>query len=94
MYGCGDAVIGVNPATDSAGRRCSLLHLIDDVIRARYEIPTQSCVLAHVTTQIQRDARGRADRPRVPVDRRHGGGQQRLRRDLALLDEAHQAGAR
>src|SRR4051812_11720024 len=49
MYGCGDAVIGVNPATDSAGQAMLLFQLIDE-LRARFEIPTQPCVLAHVTT--------------------------------------------
>ena len=62
LYGCGDAVIGINPATDSVPARdhaCS--HLIDDV-HQRYEIPTQSCVLAHVTTTIAAIERG------APVD--------------------------
>jgi ethanolamine ammonia-lyase large subunit len=51
LYGCGDAVIGINPATDSVERVITLLHLIDELIQA-YRIPTQSCVLAHVTTQL------------------------------------------
>ena len=49
--GAGDAVIGINPASDTVGRVGEILRLIDDV-RQRYEIPTQSCVLAHVTTQL------------------------------------------
>ena len=49
LYGCGDAVIGVNPATDSVAATCELLKMLRDLIQ-RYEIPTQSCVLAHVTT--------------------------------------------
>lgn len=61
MYGCGDAVIGINPATDSPEAMVTLLHLIDDV-RQRMEIPTQSCVLAHVTTAIAAMERG------APVD--------------------------
>ncbi|MGH2227160.1 ethanolamine ammonia-lyase subunit EutB, partial [Enterococcus faecalis] len=48
LHGCGDAVIGINPATDSPARTVALLELVDAVID-RYEIPTQSCVLAHVT---------------------------------------------
>ncbi|SDT92669.1 Ethanolamine ammonia-lyase heavy chain [Verrucomicrobium sp. GAS474] len=52
LYGCGDAVIGINPATDSVGSLDRLLRLLDEVI-ARYQIPTQSCVLAHVTTQME-----------------------------------------
>ena len=68
----------------SSATCCSML---DDVIQ-RYEIPTQSCVLAHVTTTLRLIERGRAGRPGVPVDRRHRGGQPLVRRDLALLDEA------
>ncbi|MEZ0256595.1 MAG: ethanolamine ammonia-lyase subunit EutB [Chthoniobacter sp.] len=52
MYGCGDAVIGINPATDSPAACATLLRLIDQLIR-EYEIPTQSCVLAHVTTSLR-----------------------------------------
>ncbi len=52
LYGCGDAVIGINPATDNIKNVQTLIVLIDQ-IRQKYEIPTQSCVLAHVTTQLQ-----------------------------------------
>ena len=51
LYGCGDACIGINPATDSPARVAELLRLIDQLITT-YAIPTQSCVLAHVTTQL------------------------------------------
>ncbi|SEA52966.1 ethanolamine ammonia-lyase subunit EutB [Rubrimonas cliftonensis] len=51
LYGSGDAVIGVNPATDNVAAVGALLRLLDDVIH-RHEIPTQSCVLAHLTTTI------------------------------------------
>jgi ethanolamine ammonia-lyase large subunit len=57
LYGCGDAVIGINPATDSVPAVETLLRLIDDLIR-RYAIPTQSCVLAHVTAQLAAIAHG------------------------------------
>jgi len=50
-YGCGDAVIGINPATDNVASTESLLKLVAELIE-RYEVPTQSCVLAHVTNQI------------------------------------------
>jgi ethanolamine ammonia-lyase large subunit len=50
-YACGDAVIGVNPATDSAARTAHLLAGLNE-FTAALEIPTQTCVLAHVTTQI------------------------------------------
>jgi ethanolamine ammonia-lyase large subunit len=57
LYGCGDACIGINPATDSPARVGELLRLIDQLI-ATYAIPTQSCVLAHVTTQLAALAQG------------------------------------
>ncbi len=60
-YGSGDAVIGVNPATDRVSTVEAILRLLD-AIRERYQIPTQTCVLAHVTTQMQALARG------APVD--------------------------
>ena len=56
-YGNGDAVIGVNPVADNPSGVETLLHMLDR-IRARYEIPTQICVLAHVTTQMQALERG------------------------------------
>jgi ethanolamine ammonia-lyase large subunit len=52
MYGCGDACIGINPATDSAARALLLLERVDE-LRQRFEIPIQSCVLAHVTSMLQ-----------------------------------------
>lgn len=52
LYGCGDAVIGINPATDSVPMMQELLKLIDELIH-RYHIPTQSCVLAHVTNALE-----------------------------------------
>ncbi|MBP6545215.1 MAG: ethanolamine ammonia-lyase subunit EutB, partial [Phenylobacterium sp.] len=61
MYGCGDAVIGVNPASDSLAATGELLRLLDGLI-GRFEIPTQACVLAHVTTSLELIARG------APVD--------------------------
>lgn len=61
MYGCGDAVIGINPAGDNLERVGELLRLLDGVIRT-YDIPTQSCVLTHVTTTIAAMERG------APVD--------------------------
>ena len=61
MYGCGDAVIGINPATDSTETVVRLVHMLAELID-RYQIPTQSCVLAHVTTQLAAIAQG------APVD--------------------------
>ncbi|MCE4224039.1 ethanolamine ammonia-lyase subunit EutB [Methylobacterium sp. C25] len=60
-YGCGDAVIGINPASDSIRTLSDLLRLLDDVIQ-RLAIPTQSCVLTHVTTTLDAMNRG------LPVD--------------------------
>jgi ethanolamine ammonia-lyase large subunit len=51
-YGCGDAVIGVNPATDTAQSTAEILRVIDDLLR-RNEVPTQHCVLSHVTVQMK-----------------------------------------
>ena len=51
LLGSGDAVIGINPAADKVAGTGELLRLIDSV-RQRYSIPTQSCVLAHITTQL------------------------------------------
>src|SRR5580698_10488515 len=51
LLGSGDAVIGINPAADNVAGTKELLQLIDSV-RERYSIPTQSCVLAHITTQL------------------------------------------
>ena len=57
LYGNGDAMIGINPATDSMGSIVTLLEMLDAVIQ-RYEIPTQSCVLTHVTSSIAAIERG------------------------------------
>jgi len=61
LLGCGDAVIGINPAGDSPERCRDLLCLLDD-LRQRLEVPTQSCVLTHVTTTLALMAQG------APVD--------------------------
>ncbi|PXW16025.1 ethanolamine ammonia-lyase subunit EutB [Paraburkholderia caballeronis] len=61
MYGCGDAVIGINPATDSLAAITKLLVMIDE-FRERYRVPTQSCVLTHVTNTIAAIEQG------APVD--------------------------
>jgi len=52
LLGSGDAVVGINPATDSVDRAHKLLSMLDE-IRARLDIPTQSCVLAHVTATLE-----------------------------------------
>ncbi|OUJ74005.1 ethanolamine ammonia-lyase subunit EutB [Hymenobacter crusticola] len=52
LYGSGDAVIGINPATDNPQVVSNLLHMLD-AVREKYAIPTQSCVLCHVTTALQ-----------------------------------------
>jgi ethanolamine ammonia-lyase large subunit len=60
-FGIGDAVIGINPATDNVNACISLVTLIDD-LRQRLDIPTQSCVLSHITTTLAAIERG------APVD--------------------------
>ncbi|ADV81015.1 ethanolamine ammonia-lyase subunit EutB [Terriglobus saanensis] len=52
LYGCGDAVIGINPASDSVSATMKLLRLLDD-FRQRFDAPVQSCVLTHVTNTLQ-----------------------------------------
>jgi len=61
LYGCGDAVIGVNPATDSVETVSAILHALNRLIEA-YKIPTQACCLAHISTQLAARDRG------APVD--------------------------
>ncbi|NCD69542.1 ethanolamine ammonia-lyase subunit EutB [Mucilaginibacter agri] len=57
LYGSGDAVIGINPAMDSPASVSNLLELID-ALRQQFEIPTQSCVLSHITTTLDLINRG------------------------------------
>jgi ethanolamine ammonia-lyase large subunit len=90
LLGAGDATIGINPATDSPQRVASLLALLDEM-RERLGVPTQSCVLTHVTTTLALIGQG------APVDLvfQSIGGTEACQRsfgiDLALLAEAHDA---
>lgn len=90
MYAAGDACIGVNPASDDPAVLSQLWHLLDELI-ARFEIPTQSCVLTHVTRQIDAIQAG------APLDLvfQSIAGTETANRgfgiDLALLREAHEA---
>ncbi|MGH8417084.1 MAG: ethanolamine ammonia-lyase subunit EutB [Pseudomonas sp.] len=61
LYGNGDAMIGINPATDSVSAISELLKMLDGVVR-HYEIPTQTCVLTHVTSSVAAIEKG------VPLD--------------------------
>ncbi len=61
LYGSGDAVIGINPATDNVPQVMRLVTMMDEIIQ-RYAIPTQSCVLTHVTNTLEAINRG------APVD--------------------------
>ncbi|WP_375176309.1 ethanolamine ammonia-lyase subunit EutB [Marinobacter mobilis] len=61
LYGNGDAVIGINPATDNVAQAVKLMRLMDEVIQ-KYQIPTQSCVLTHVTNTLEAIEQG------APVD--------------------------
>ena len=88
--GSGDAVIGINPASDNPATVTSLLRLID-FVREKYSIPTQNCVLAHLTTQMAAMKQG------APIDLvfQSIGGTEATNKsfgvNLALLDEAHQS---
>ncbi|MGW0040873.1 ethanolamine ammonia-lyase subunit EutB [Rhodococcus sp. NPDC003348] len=91
LLGCGDAVIGINPATDSPHATADLLHLLDE-IRQRFDIPAQSCVLSHVTTTMGLIEEG------VPVDlvfqsiAGTQGANSSFGVDISLLREANAAG--
>ena len=90
LYGSGDAVIGINPATDNVPQVIKIVTMLDDII-TRYGIPTQSCVLTHVTNTIAAIERG------APVDlvfqsiAGTEAANQSFGVNLALLDEARQA---
>ncbi|WP_447894145.1 ethanolamine ammonia-lyase subunit EutB [Vreelandella sp. GE22] len=90
LYGSGDAVIGINPATDNVAQSVKLMRLMDEVIQ-KYEIPTQSCVLTHVTNTLE------AIEQNAPVDLvfQSIGGTEATNRsfgfDLATLAEAEAA---
>lgn len=90
MLGCGDAVIGINPASDNVATILDLLTMLDGII-SRFEIPTQSCVLTHVTTSIEAISRG------APVDLvfQSIGGTQAVNASfgvtLSILEEAREA---
>ncbi|MEM7019521.1 MAG: ethanolamine ammonia-lyase subunit EutB [Pseudomonadota bacterium] len=90
LYGSGDAVIGINPASDSTAAVVTLLDMLDQIIQ-QFDVPTQSCVLAHVTTQIEAINRG------APVDLvfQSIGGTEALNSsfgiNLTLLQEAYEA---
>jgi ethanolamine ammonia-lyase large subunit len=91
LYGCGDAVIGINPASDSLSAATTLLRMLDE-FRQQYEAPTQSCVLTHVTSTIKAIDQG------APVDLvfQSIAGTEKANSsfgiNLALLDEAYHAG--
>jgi ethanolamine ammonia-lyase large subunit len=88
--GCGDAVVGINPASDSVQALGDLLHLLDGLIQ-KHAIPTQACVLTHVTTTLAAMERG------LPVDLvfQSIAGTEKANAGfgvtLAILKEAHEA---
>ena len=88
LYGCGDAVIGINPATDNLEQVLRLNHMLAQII-ATYRIPTQSCILTHVTTSMQAMQKG------APVDLvfQSIGGTEAVNRSFgvtaSILDEAN-----
>lgn len=90
LYGSGDAVIGINPATDSPGTTAALLTMLDQ-FRERFEIPAQTCVLCHITTTLEMVKRN------MPVDLAFQsiGGTEKTNSsfgvNLALLQEGYEA---
>jgi ethanolamine ammonia-lyase large subunit len=90
LYGCGDACIGINPATDNLASTTTLLKVVRELIE-EFEIPTQSCVLSHVTTTMRAIEQG------APVDLvfQSVAGTELANKsfgvDLSLLKEAHAA---
>lgn len=90
LMGCGDAVIGINPASDSVDAACTLMHMLEQV-RLAHAIPTQTCVLTHVTNTLMAIERG------APVDLvfQSIAGSEAANRsfgiDLALLREGREA---
>jgi ethanolamine ammonia-lyase large subunit len=90
LYGSGDAVIGINPATDSPAAVATLLNMLDGLIE-KFNIPTQSCILAHITTTLQ------LINQNAPVDLvfQSIGGTEKTNSSfgisLSLLDEAYDA---
>jgi ethanolamine ammonia-lyase large subunit len=92
LYGSGDAVIGINPATDSPAGVLNLLRMMD-ALREQFDIPTQTCVLSHVTTTLSLINAN----PGAPVDlcfQSIGGTEQTNTSfgiNLALIEEAYEA---
>jgi ethanolamine ammonia-lyase large subunit len=86
-YGIGDAVIGINPVMDTADNVSRILHMTKEVM-TRWDVPTQNCVLAHITTQLQAIRQGA---PADLVFQSLAGtelGNKAFGIDVALLDEA------
>jgi len=92
-YGNGDAVIGVNPSTESVASTADILKAVKDFMR-RYQVPTQNCVLSHITTQMKALERG------APIDLlfQSLAGTEKANRNfgisIALMDEAYEVGRR
>lgn len=92
LLGCGDAVIGINPASDNPTTVSHICYLLDHLIQS-FEIPTQACVLTHVTTSLQ------LIEENVPVDLifQSIGGTEKTNDgfgiNLSLLKEAQDAGS-
>ena len=89
LYGSGDAVIGINPATDSPAAVVTLLNMLDQ-LRQQFDIPTQSCVLCHVTTALQIIQQAPVDLVFQSI-----GGTEKTNSsfgiNLSMLQEAHEA---
>ena len=90
LFGSGDAVIGINPATDNIATQIQLLKVLDEV-RTRYQIPTQTCVLSHITNTIMAIEQGAP----VGLAFQSIGGTEKTNSsfgvNLSILREAHEA---
>jgi len=89
LYGCGDAMIGINPATDSPAAVARLLDMLD-TIREKFTIPTQSCVLSHLTTTLKIIAKAPVDLVFQSIAGTEQANQS-FGINLGMLHEAHQA---
>ncbi len=89
-FGCGDAVIGINPCIDEVDNLAALTNLIQDVID-KFEIPAQSCVLGHITNQMKALEKG-LSRPGLFFQSLAGteDGNKAFGIDVKMLDEAHE----
>lgn len=88
-FGMGDALIGLNPVDDSVDSVIRVLERFNE-IKTKWEIPTQTCVLAHVTTQMEAVKRGGLQRTIFKVSREVKKGNEAFGIDGTMIEEARQ----